>query len=93
MSLCEKCLAEIRGGAPITKRQLDVLKAMHSMEAQKGYTPSLEEIGIAVGLSSLGTVHKHLSALEGKGFVIRKHYSGRSASITKLGLARLARSA
>jgi repressor LexA len=91
VKLCKKCLAQIRGGAAITKRQLDVLKAIHSMESEKGYTPSLEEIGSTLGMSSVGTVHKHLSKLQAKGMLTRKFYHSRSASITKIGLARLAR--
>jgi len=31
-----------------------------------GYSPSFEEIGVAMGLSSLATVHKHINNLETK---------------------------
>src|SRR5207244_9526817 len=40
--------------------------------ATHGYAPTLEEIGAHFGLSSLATVHKHLSNLERKGIIARK---------------------
>ena len=40
--------------------------------ARQGYAPTLEEIGAQFQLSSLATVHKHLSNLEGKGLIKRK---------------------
>ncbi len=36
---------------------------------QKGYPPSVREIGKAVGLSSSSTVHSHLEALNKKGYI------------------------
>jgi repressor LexA len=89
MNLCESCAAMVRAQKPITKCQLRVLKAIDSMVSENGYAPSLQEIGNAVGLSSLATVHKHLAALRSKGFVERTFHSSRSVAITKLGLARL----
>ena len=38
---------------------------------EKGYPPSVREIGEAVGLASSSTVHGHLSRLEGKGYIRR----------------------
>jgi repressor LexA len=38
---------------------------------QKGYPPSIREIGEAVGLSSSSTVHGHLDRLEKKGLIRR----------------------
>lgn len=38
---------------------------------QKGYPPSVREIGQAVGLSSTSTVHTYLKKLEKKGFIRR----------------------
>lgn len=39
--------------------------------AEKGYPPSVREIGEAVGLKSTSTVHGHLRRLENKGLLIR----------------------
>lgn len=38
---------------------------------QKGYPPSVREIGAAVGLASSSTVHGHLARLESKGYIRR----------------------
>lgn len=38
-------------------------------QARDGYSPSMREIGNAVGLTSSATVHKHLQVLEKEGFI------------------------
>lgn len=48
-------------------RQIEVLKYIHEQVAQKGYPPTVREIGEAVHLSSTSTVHGHLARLEKKG--------------------------
>lgn len=45
-------------------RQIEVLKYIHEQVAQKGYPPTVREIGEAVHLSSTSTVHGHLARLE-----------------------------
>ncbi len=40
-------------------------------EIRKGITPSIREIGKAVGLSSTSTIHLHLNSLERKGYIRR----------------------
>src|ERR1700761_2012457 len=55
----------------ITRRQHDVLDFVRRFVEQHGYSPSFEEIGTALGLSSLATVHKHISNLEEKGLLKR----------------------
>jgi repressor LexA len=54
---------------------------------QHGYAPSLEEIGRRFGLSSLATVHKHLSNLQDKGFIRRAWNRSRSVELvpTRMG--------
>src|SRR3978361_2404187 len=51
---------------PLTKRQREILDYLNEFIAQHGYAPSLEEIGRKFGLSSLATVHKHLTNLQEK---------------------------
>jgi len=48
---------------PLTKRQREILDYLQDFIQQHGYAPSLEEIGRRFGLSSLATVHKHLTNL------------------------------
>src|SRR5215471_2872267 len=45
----------------ITKRQREVYDFIHDFVQQHGYSPSFEEIGSGLGLSSLATVLKHVS--------------------------------
>jgi repressor LexA len=67
---------------PLTKRQREILDYLQDFIQQHGYAPSLEEIGRHFGLSSLATVHKHLSNLQEKG-VINRHWN-RSRSLELL---------
>jgi len=56
----------------LTRRQKEVWDYLEDYMATHGYAPTLEEIGAHFGLSSLATVHKHLSNLERKGIIARK---------------------
>ncbi len=56
----------------LTKRQKQLFDYLDDHIATHGYAPTLEEIGENFQLSSLATVHKHLSNLEEKGLIKRK---------------------
>ncbi|HVA17954.1 MAG TPA: helix-turn-helix domain-containing protein, partial [Candidatus Dormibacteraeota bacterium] len=68
----------------LTKRQKEVLDYLVGFLNKHGYSPSFEEIARALKLTSLATVHKHLSTLEKKGFVRRGYNQSRSIEITQL---------
>ena len=72
---------------PLTKRQREILDYLNDFIQEHGYAPSLEEIGRRFGLSSLATVHKHLTNLEEKGFIKRAWNRSRSVELvpTRLG--------
>jgi repressor LexA len=72
-----------RGGAvqPLTKRQREILDYLNDFIQQHGYAPSLEEIGRRFSLSSLATVHKHLTNLQEKGFIRRAWNRSRSVEV------------
>ncbi|HEX2153404.1 MAG TPA: transcriptional repressor LexA [Acidimicrobiia bacterium] len=55
----------------LSDRQRQVLGFIKSTVAERGYPPSVREIGEAVGLSSPSTVHSHLSALVKAGAIRR----------------------
>jgi len=55
--------------ASLTKRQKEVLDFLRDFITERGYSPSLEEIGKGLGLTSVATVHKHLASLKRKGFI------------------------
>jgi len=56
----------------LTKRQKQLYDFLDEYIARQGFAPTLEEIGQHFKLSSLATVHKHLSNLEHKGLIVRK---------------------
>jgi repressor LexA len=68
----------------LTKRQKEVLDYLVSFETKHGYAPSFEEIGKGMKLTSLATVHKHISTLEKKGFIRRGYNQSRSIEIVQL---------
>jgi repressor LexA len=55
----------------ISDRQQQVLDYIRQTVIERGYPPSVREIGDAVGLSSPSTVHSHLSALVEAGVIKR----------------------
>ncbi|HBP51209.1 TPA: hypothetical protein DD455_02675 [Candidatus Shapirobacteria bacterium] len=57
--------------AIVYKRQKEILDLIAKSIDRYGYAPTLTEIAQNLGLSSLATVHEHLSALEKKGLVRR----------------------
>lgn len=66
---------------PLTKRQREILDYLQDFIQRHGYAPSLEEIGKRFNLSSLATVHKHLTNLEEKGFIRRSWNRSRSVEL------------
>jgi repressor LexA len=66
---------------PLTKRQREILDYLNDFIGQHGYAPSLEEIGRRFNLSSLATVHKHLTNLQEKGFIRRAWNRSRSVEL------------
>ncbi len=55
----------------LTDRQRQILDLITETVNDRGYPPSVREIGAAVGLSSPSTVHSHLTALERSGYLRR----------------------
>jgi repressor LexA len=55
----------------LTRRQKEILDFLARHIERKGYAPTIEEIGEHFGLSSLATVHKHLTNLQEKGLIKR----------------------
>jgi repressor LexA len=66
---------------PLTKRQREILDFLNEFIQQHGYAPSLEEVGRRFNLSSLATVHKHLTNLQEKGFIRRAWNRSRSVEL------------
>jgi repressor LexA len=77
----------MRNMVPLTKRQREILDYLNDFIQQHGYAPSLEEIGRRFNLSSLATVHKHLTNLQEKGVIKRTWNRSRSVELvaTRMG--------
>ncbi len=65
----------------LSKRQREILDFIKRSVREKGYPPSVREIGKAVGLSSSSTVHGHLARLEAKGLIRRDPTKPRAIEI------------
>lgn len=65
------------------KRQRQIVDYISQFIQKHGYSPTLSEIAIAIGVSSLATVHEHLQALEKKGVI--KKFEGAVRGIELIG--------
>ncbi|MEJ2347719.1 MAG: transcriptional repressor LexA [Patescibacteria group bacterium] len=71
--------------APIIyKRQGQILDFIRQFIQANGSAPTLKQIAKAIGVSSLATVHEHLTTLEEKGLIKRK--AGKNRSIELVGI-------
>ena len=55
----------------LTPRQREILHVIEKSMQDRGYPPSVREIGEAVGLNSPSTVHNHLATLQKMGYLRR----------------------
>jgi len=55
----------------LTARQLQILEFIETQVQERGFPPSVREIGEAVGLTSPSTVHSHLASLQRLGYLRR----------------------
>ncbi|MDH5510729.1 MAG: transcriptional repressor LexA [Nitrospinota bacterium] len=67
----------------LTKRQKLVFDYVSSFIKEKGYAPSIVEIGKKFGLSSPATIHKHLTNLESKGLIRRQKNMSRAIELAE----------
>jgi repressor LexA len=65
----------------VTRRQKEVIDFISGFVQREGYSPSFEEIARGLNLSSLATVHKHVTNLQAKGLLQRAHNRSRSIDI------------
>src|SRR5690349_23117919 len=61
-----------------TKRQEQTLDFIRSSIAERGYPPTLREIGEHMGIRSTNGVNDHLKALERKGYLVREELKSRA---------------
>ncbi len=56
----------------LTPRQAEILAFVTAYAEERGFAPTLQEIGNRFGLSSVATVHKHVRHLVDKGYLKRE---------------------
>src|SRR5208337_3382286 len=77
------CNRRLSATMALTRRQKQVYDFLAQFVDEHGYSPSFEEVGEGLGLSSLATVHKHVSNLEEKGLLKRDYNRSRSIDLVK----------
>ena len=84
--------------APLTGKRREILDFIAAQVRERGYPPSVREIGAAVGLASTSTVQAHLNTLQKQGYLRRDptkpralevHYDATSGAAIESGRARL----
>lgn len=65
----------------LTKRQQDILDFIESFMQERGYPPTLREIGNQFGISSTNGVRVNLAALEKKQYIRRRAWLSRGIEI------------
>jgi len=65
----------------LSKRQMAIYDYICSYTRERGYPPSVREIGAAVGLASPSTVHMHLKVLQERGLIKRDSKKPRTIEV------------
>ena len=72
-----------RKDGTLNKREKAILRAIEKSVEEKGYAPSVREIGKEVGLSSTATVHGYLARLQDTGYIKKEDNKGRTLKLLK----------
>src|SRR5580692_10338651 len=72
----ETPMAEVLSG-----KRLQILNFISDSMRDRGYPPSVREIGEAVGLTSSATVHTHLAVLQREGYLSKDPSKPRAISV------------
>lgn len=70
----------------LTSQEHNTLQFIRKYLAQYGYAPRFKEIGLAIGVTSQGTVHRYVQSLEDKGYIERMKGNSRGMSLVELPL-------
>lgn len=65
----------------LTRRQSQILDAIRASVEDRGYPPTLREIGTAVGLTSTSSIAHQLRVIEDKGWITRDPNKPRAMTI------------
>ena len=76
----------------LSTRQREILQLIRTKVVERGYPPSVREIGEVLGLRSPSTVHSHLSALVRSGYLRRDPSKPRAIEVVEGGTEHIERS-
>jgi len=86
-----RTLASARAGLPegecnamLTRKQHELLMFIDGHLKSTGFSPSFEEMKQALGLRSKSGIHRLISALEERGFLLRRHHRARALEVARL---------
>lgn len=79
---CESVSEENALTQQLTPRQQMILEAITTITSQRGYPPTIREIGDVVGLTSTSSVSHQLKALESKGLIVRDAGRPRAVNVS-----------
>jgi repressor LexA len=65
----------------LTQKQQIILEFVSDFSCSRGFSPSLREIGEAIGLPNVSAVRGHVAALERKGYIRKEPDKPRSISV------------
>ena len=71
----------------LTERQREILRYLHDFIVDRGYPPTVREIGSAMQIRSTNGVNDHLLALERRGWITRSENKSRTTKLTDAALA------
>lgn len=70
----------------LTSQENNALRFIRQYLALHGYAPKFKEIGLAIGVTSQGTIHRYVQSLEDKGYIERAKGNARGMSLVELPL-------
>lgn len=68
----------------LTRKQIDLLKLIHTRMERDGIAPSFDEMKDALDLRSKSGIHRLITALEERGFIRRLPHRARAIEVLKL---------
>jgi repressor LexA len=68
----------------LTRKQHELLLFIDKHLRETGFSPSFEEMKEALSLKSKSGIHRLISALEERGFLVRRHHRARALEVTRL---------
>ena len=80
---CIIILWDKKGGAySVSKKQKEILEIIKTFINEKGYSPTVREIGRLTNLKSTSSIHSYIKRLEAKGYITSVVDMSRSIVVT-----------